>query len=729
MFQDFRLSITTLGNDEYLIRTERTAPGIPVTEEKVTWTVDDWINSAKNLMNDPLSLLLQGNGRFENNQLITHSSPNITTSSLSLANFGQTLYHALFTGRLQESWLNAQSIARNQDSILRLRLGFKDKRLARIPWELLHTPDSHPIAVGTEILFSRYHLHTELNNPKLLTPLSTHEPLKILMVIASPDDKESLQLTEEAHHLQNELQRESPLNVATIQLQLLEQPGREELTQALEQGQYQVFHYAGHSSMSSAGGDIYLVNRQTGLTETLHGEDLAGLLVNNGIQFAVFNSCHGADNPLDEEESNGERTLAQSLVKRGIPAVLAMSAKIPDQVALTLTRLLYRNINQGYPVDLSLNRARQGLISAYGSNQLYWALPVLYLHTDFNGILVHPEEIESSSQWWMTMDDEELDRENNLFIPHSQKRVSSQSIPGSYSLQGEQSFVTGLLEEIKSETTPVTAPKSPALITPSVEKKQGLGLIVGSVVLLTVIGSGFWVYQSQFSHRFLGQVKQVTPSTSVVNSNSLTPDELKSLDTSVLTSVALDYVSQGNLKSAKLSIELLLDRNALPQTQAIMGNLSSKQLEDAEINFLLGRLAWQSVRSNNSNYNLYDARRYWETAVKADPKSIDYLTALGFSYYLEKNYDLASQTFYSALKLAKNQEKEETKLLNIYAGLSLSLKQQANSYQGSNKTLYLEQSINLKQQTMNLDPINFQANKLSQNWLWTEAMIQEWTNP
>ncbi|MGB3492677.1 MAG: CHAT domain-containing protein, partial [Elainellaceae cyanobacterium] len=76
-----------------------------------------------------------------------------------------------------------------------------------------------------------------------------------------------------------------------------------------------------------------------------------------------------------------------ALVSQGVPAVLAMAEQIPDDVALTLTRLFYRNLKQDYPVDLSLSRARQGLVSAYSSQQLYWALPILYMHSEFDGYL------------------------------------------------------------------------------------------------------------------------------------------------------------------------------------------------------------------------------------------------------------------------------------------------------------------------------------------------------
>ena len=116
------------------------------------------------------------------------------------------------------------------------------------------------------------------------------------MVIAAPNDQERLELKQEVHHLQLELHPQiadaSDVSV-DIQLKILEQPGRAELTQELERGNYQALHYAGHSNLGNAGGDLYLVSRQTGLTERLSGEDLAGLLVNNGVKLAVFNSCRG----------------------------------------------------------------------------------------------------------------------------------------------------------------------------------------------------------------------------------------------------------------------------------------------------------------------------------------------------------------------------------------------------------------------------------------------------
>ncbi|MEG3878207.1 CHAT domain-containing protein [Microcoleus sp. herbarium7] len=391
MNQEFKLSVTPVGDDEYLVRTERVAPGVPLAEQQVRWPIDEWLALSAQLMNDPLLGVFKPKAVQTTASVGRGLSRSEKNSAPSLVTLGQQLYSGLFQGNLRDSWTCAQGIAQHRREVLQLRIGLKGRHLPRLPWEVLHAGD-RPLATGTDVVFSRYQPGTSLFKQTRILP--SGGPLKILMAIASPGDRDSLQLQREVLHLQQELQNRTanPLKNSPhspeIQLTILEQPDREQLTQALEQGHYQVLHYAGHSNLGSRGGELYLVSRRTGLTETLSGDDLAGLLVNNGIQMAVFNSCRGAyGHPCDIADDSPERNLTEALVKRGIPAVLAMAESIPDDVALTLTRLFYRNLNQGYPVDLSLSRARAGLISTYGSHQLYWALPILYQHPDFDGYL------------------------------------------------------------------------------------------------------------------------------------------------------------------------------------------------------------------------------------------------------------------------------------------------------------------------------------------------------
>ena len=374
--QEFHLSITSLGSDRYLIRTEDTAAGVPVAETQVEWPVDDWLQQAKPRMDDPIIGLLKGEA-------------NLNKGAPGFHKLGETLYNALFhEGAIRESWLRAQGIAQNREEMLRLRLGLKDSRLQRLPWEVLHH-DGHPLTTRYDLTFTRYAANFLVGQTLEVGDfLSTDTRLRVLMVIASPDDQDSLKLIKEVEHIQKVLQTENAAS-PPVDITLLKQPDRSTLAQALEQGNYQVLHYAGHSDFGDSGGDLSLVNQQTGLTERLSGDDLAGLLVNNRVVLTVFNSCRSAHTAGDDAEMDWrQQNLMQALVNRGVPSVIAMAERIPDEVAIAFTQLFYKNLRKGYPIDLSLSRTRQGLIAAFGSDQHYWALPILYLQPDFDGYLM-----------------------------------------------------------------------------------------------------------------------------------------------------------------------------------------------------------------------------------------------------------------------------------------------------------------------------------------------------
>ena len=786
MFQEFQISVTPLGEDDYLVRTERVAPGVPLAEEQVHWPVETWLQQAQRLMNDPLLHL------FEDHRTLSlqkeQSENHIHQSSLNLVTLGQQLHDALFWGSLRDSWIAAQGIAQNQNSVLRLRLGLKDINLSRLPWEVLHTSenqgyslDSRPLTSGTDITFSRYQLNAFLSNHNLSFKSAKEGPLKILMVIAAPNDQESLELKQEAIHLQAELQEYSSQDKPAIELNFLEQPGREELTQALEQGQYQIFHYAGHSDLGYSGGDIYLVSRTTGLTETLYGDDLAGLLTNNGIKLAFFNSCHGADTAFVENgDIDQKNNLAQALVKRGVPAVLAMAARIPDQVALTLTRLLYRNINQGYPIDFSLSRTRQGLISAYGSNQLYWALPVLYLHPDFDGTLTeHRQDNQYGRRLLdlsdltpnpLTEEEEALLLTSSTFTSDSWLDEQEELMKSKVEANGNESsdydnkeeedddadfikdVLTGLVQtdsqlvavsslsqqsaelvdaESKNIPQEVSAKDKGQLTYLSQLQKfirefkpfevKVIGII--SILAIALLGLFFYNRKSAFPDLFSTPRNSTPPNPSVEPISKSV--NLEEVTTPIVTSIAIEEFNQGNIEIGQPAVEALLDRGALPQAEAALKGVPIEHLDDPHISFLRGRLAWQFVQAGNQNYDLLDARRYWETTAKQQ-ESITYLNALGFAYYAEGNFNRANQAWYDAISLVEKQPKLPQEALNTYAGLALGLRQLAQNKSGEQKTILLNKALKLRQQVMSQDPVNFQADSLTKNWMWSEEAIKDW---
>ena len=182
MTQEFHLSITALGSDRYLIRTEDTAAGVPVAQAQVEWPVEEWLQMAQPAMDDPVLGLLQG-------------QVDLSDRSSGLHELGQALYRALFQDEaIRESWLRAQGIAQNRNEILRLRLGLKDSRLQRLPWEVLRH-EQQPITTRGNQTFARYAANLLVTHTAELPALSgVDETIRVLMVISSPQDQDHLKL-------------------------------------------------------------------------------------------------------------------------------------------------------------------------------------------------------------------------------------------------------------------------------------------------------------------------------------------------------------------------------------------------------------------------------------------------------------------------------------------------------------------------------------------------------
>ncbi|MDZ8238539.1 MAG: CHAT domain-containing protein [Nostoc sp. ChiQUE01a] len=826
MTQEFHISVTPVGQNDYLVRTEQVAPGVPLAEELVTWPVADWLMAAGHLMNDPLKSVLQGDAFASSGR-----ESDIARNSVNLVALGQQLYNALFQGTLRDSWITAQGIAQNHQQVLRLRLGLKETRLARLPWEVMHAGD-RPLATGPYVAFSRFQSGilgaSRLRSPNTFTPLE-ESGVKVLMVIASPLDQVRLDLLkQEAIKLQAELARpatrfaEGSSHLPEIELTVLDQPGREELTQALEQGRYHVLHYSGHSNLGPNGGEIYLASRRTGLTEILTGDDLAGLLVNNNIQMAVFNSCLGAYTAAFVASGDtGERNLAESLVKRGIASVLAMSERIPDEVALTLTQLFYRNLSQGYPVDLCVSRVRQGLISAYGSHQMYWALPILYLQPEFDGFLSHetglPQSPESlnqysspvgtipSSMYAAIADDPEMPLGIEEMIPADLGRDSSgldwlgedtwgdlvdeieyddpsyaedsAIVSDLFRRLDEQKSSTEIEQKIHENSLPnrqvseemtssfeeadlwgeIPAPPPETVgnserhwqnsdfsrrsqPTPSASRnrtrRRHLWPIVGVIGISAIaiaIGLNWWWQNRPQAN--LSKIPAIpTESLPIEKQPNI---DLETAPTGIVTATATEKLSQGDLQAGLFAVEELLNRGAFAAAETALKLVTNKQVDDPSVNFLKGRLAWQSIQTGDANYSVDDARRYWETAAKAKPDSLLYNNALGFAYYVEGNLNRANDSWFKALNLAlKAQNTPSTTTstktplpqdaLTSYAGLALGLYKSALNESSGKQAQYMNEAIKLRQMVMKSDRVNFQVDKLAKNWLWTEKAIKDW---
>ena len=767
MTQEFHISITPLGEDEYFVRTEKVPIGGLVAEEIVEWPVEQWLAQARHLFRDPLLDLLEGKSNTQvviPSQVVSRSGEVVSPSLVAL---GQEMYQELFKDTLRDSWSCAQGIAHNRGEVLQLRLGTKDRRISSLPWEVLHAGD-RPLATGTDVIFSRYQPNTSL--PKQTRTRTPEEPLKILMAIAAPSDKDSLQLEKEYEALQQELQINS--GDTQIHLDILRQPGREQLTQHLEQGKYQVFHYAGHSNWGISGGEISLVSNTTGLTESLSGRDLAGLLVNNGIQMAVFNSCRGAYNQsVNHTDDEVALNLAEALVKRGIPGVLAMAERIPDEVSLSLTRLFYRNLNQGYPVDLSLSRARQGLISAYGSHELYWALPVVYLHSEFDGCLIQkpsnlPNEIVEPFEEFVeekvaspespedsTRVEPNIDLENIEEFPNEpqtdnfnlQTTDNQDQVKTLQELLQEREITEQLRNKSYEKPEEIVTQTQSVLTTPNTQEKSHKfswkkTLLSAASLVMLAFGTNIITFNRLSPGNAQLLPKAPDPGINYdYNRVRLVNANKKNSSIQEAQILAIRQFKQNDIQAGKLVVETLLERGELAKAGEAIASVPTQLNDYPEINFLKGRLAWEIFQDGNQNNLIDEAISYWEKAAVKSPENIQYQNALGFAYYtkgdIEKAYGAWLKVLHLSGEITPEMEKarpvsdsdrgnlsvNKREAMNAYAGLGLIKLKSAKNLQ---KTP--EQALKYARKVMREAGKEFHIQQLQKNWLWSPTARQDW---
>lgn len=785
MCQEFRLSITHLQDNDYLLRTEDVAEGVPLAQEKVTWPVEQWLEKARHLMNDPLLRVFQSQERLGNWLLSLPPRPEEVEmhkqSSVSLMTFGQELFAALFTGSVASSWQIAQGIAHHKHQVIRLRLGLKENRLLRLPWEVLNEHHAitdgdsafRPLTTGTAITFCRYYLDVPLAKPDFMgrdrqqfAP-GTGSPCKILMVLSSPHDHDRLSLKQEALHMKTELEAPGDGTSPPISLEILENPGRETITQKLEQGFYQGFHYSGHSNLGDDGGALYLVNRETGLSETLSGKDLGGLLINNGIQFAIFNSCNGTDtlaagpenppnpDPAEPWESDRNRNLAQSLIQVGIPAVVAMAAKIPDQVALTVTKLLYRNLHQGYPLDFSLNRTRQGLISSYGSDQLYWALPVIYMHPRFDGSLgpeftpiASPPPLDSpeGEKFQLSLEDKALlnldEGDWDLGSPTADflgpDDTEAEPPPDA---PGEEMELKSLIQEVFQETPLPFGDEDPLGSedqdwVATIEKEELSDLKTGDRSspnhrpMVIIGGALVFILGALALYPRLRppEPPNLPPEVAALDSPPELPvgEDLSQVSTEVLSRLAFDSMGRQEWATGEAAIQALLDRNVIKPAIAALSTVPQSQQDRPTIRFLWGRVAWQSALGEESPYTIGDARRYWEMAATSDRNFI-HLNALAFAYYSEDRPGDAQNYWSEAISVA-TMDLPNALINQAYAGLALSLQKNSPRYSPDQQRKMLGKAIAMREKVLRETPTEFQAQTLATQWQWSPQAIADWQN-
>jgi len=290
---------------------------------------------------------------------------------------GGKLFEAVFDGELRACLRSCLEEANRQEGVgLRLKLRLQDAELADLPWEFLLDPAfDRFLAQSNQTPIVRY-----IEMPERIKPFTLQLPLQMLVMISSPADYARLDVEREKSFLQKALYTLNKQEKVAVKW--LEKPTLAALQRCLRDDEYHIFHFIGHGGFDQKAEEGVLVLEDEQGRGWQAGAHRLGTILHDhrSLRLAVLNACEGARNSRTDPFAG----VATTLIRQGVPAVVAMQFEITDDAAITFADEFYTALAEGFPVDAAVAEARKAIYAQ--PNDIEWGTPVLYMRSA-DGIL------------------------------------------------------------------------------------------------------------------------------------------------------------------------------------------------------------------------------------------------------------------------------------------------------------------------------------------------------
>lgn len=294
----------------------------------------------------------------------------LSADERTVQNFGRELFAALFHDDIRSLYFESQRIAESQDKGLRIKLRINAPDLAVLPWEYLFDERR-----GEYVSLSQSTpLVRTLETAQPPQPLAVTPPLRILGMVASPPNLAPINVALEKERMERALAglRQAGL----VQLEWLPGSSWRDLSRAmrLNQGPWHIFHFVGHGLFDPQRDEgLLAMTDENNQPRSLYATELARILGDHpSLRLALLNACEGAL----ASRSDIFASTAATLVRRGVPAVIAMQVEISDRAAIEFSTQFYEALADGLPVDTAVTEARKAVSLAI-ENTLEWGIPIL----------------------------------------------------------------------------------------------------------------------------------------------------------------------------------------------------------------------------------------------------------------------------------------------------------------------------------------------------------------
>ena len=309
-----------------------------------------------------------------------------------LARYGRRLFEATFPpgsdGR--RTLESAFDRARRGGASLRVRLELDtdgDPGLEGFHWELID--DGRDLALGRSptVALSRYVPWSSPLDPSAGAP-------RALCVVAAPTDAQRRGLASIDYDLTVK-RLSASFRGSGVQVDFLPRPATaERLRAALVEGRYAVLHIHGHGA-KGRGKPAALVlegdaHEAVFVPEAAVGEIVHGL---GHLKLVVLVACHGGAPSSPGSSTSG---LAGSLVRRNVPAVVAMRRAITMEAGFQTTQHLYAELGRHGSIDVAVNEVRQRLYM-HDSETVDWSSPILAMRARDGRLWTVPPAVDTGS--------------------------------------------------------------------------------------------------------------------------------------------------------------------------------------------------------------------------------------------------------------------------------------------------------------------------------------------
>jgi hypothetical protein len=299
----------------------------------------------------------------------------------TVESFGGALFDALFVGDVRSCLDVSRHEASATGKGVRIKLRIQAPEVATLPWEFMYDARA-----GEYLSLSKYSpivRYLELATP--VVPLRVDPPLRMLAMVASPDDLPALNVERERLRVERALA--GLVATGAIKVDWILDGSWRTLQRRLDDDTWHLFHFSGPGRFDAVRdeGSVALVDEH-GASASFSATQLARMLADHPtLRLVMLNACEGA--------RGGSRDIfsgtASILVRRGIPAVLAMQYEIGDAAAVELARTFYESIARGMPIDAAVAESRKAISFARGDS-LEWGTPILYTRAP-DGVLFRLE--------------------------------------------------------------------------------------------------------------------------------------------------------------------------------------------------------------------------------------------------------------------------------------------------------------------------------------------------